>query len=148
MKQRGGLVHKYQIEGKSRTLTVYSRKDLRKSPADWSTVDIKVNLSRLMQARTEVVRRLEANKCESCGKAQGYFEVHHVSKLKDVQRKELWQQGMVAMKRTTLILCVEGHDLLHRGALPDWRHRTGEGGERSTLKGVCCVREGVDGHPC
>ncbi|MGK5095043.1 hypothetical protein WDW89_23915, partial [Deltaproteobacteria bacterium TL4] len=35
--------------------------------------------------------------------------------------KENWQRLMIARRRKTLVLCVECHDLLHRGKLPDWR---------------------------
>jgi hypothetical protein len=50
--------------------------------------------------------------------------VHHVRKLKDVKDgKALWQKVMAAMQRKKLVLCVECHDRLHRGELPDWRWR-------------------------
>jgi predicted HNH restriction endonuclease len=61
--------------------------------------------------------------CEYCGTAEGYFEVHHVRKLKDLDGKEHWQQVMAAMRRKTLVLCHVCHRLLHSGTLPDWRYR-------------------------
>ena len=62
-------------------------------------------------------QRLNASVCESCGKEGGYFEVHHVRKLKDLQGKQWWEQVMSARKRKTLILCNECHILLHAGKL-------------------------------
>jgi len=51
-------------------------------------------------------------------------EVHHVRKLKDVlDHKELWQQVMAAMRRKTIILCVDCHQQLHQGTLPPWKRR-------------------------
>ena len=43
-------------------------------------------------------------------------------KLKDVQKgKRAWQQQMAAMRRKTLILCIDCHKELHHGNLKDWR---------------------------
>ena len=67
--------------------------------------------------RSSLEQRLDASVCESCGKEGGYFEVHHVRKLKDLQGKQWWEQVMSARKRKTLILCNECHILLHAGKL-------------------------------
>jgi len=62
------------------------------------------------------------SKCEYCGKEEGYFEVHHVKKLANIQKGvETWKRLMMARKRKTLVLCVECHDRLHAGTLPDVR---------------------------
>jgi group II intron reverse transcriptase/maturase len=73
--------------------------------------------------RSSLKQRIEANVCESCEKEGGFFEVHHIRKLKDVQGKEGWKQIMIARKRKTLILCNECHDLLHAGKLSDRRKK-------------------------
>jgi len=71
---------------------------------------------------TELLERMNAGKCEYCGKEKGYFEVHHVRKLKDIKDgKDPWQIHMIQRKRKTLVLCVECHHLLHAGKLPSWR---------------------------
>ena len=67
--------------------------------------------------RSSLQQRLEANVCEFCGKEGGFFEVHHVKKLKDVYGKEGWEQIMIGRKRKTLILCNECHDKLYAGKL-------------------------------
>jgi predicted HNH restriction endonuclease len=89
-------------------------------------VDIEPNVARYTWSRTEIVQRLNAQTCEYCGTDEGYFEVHHVRKLKDLDGKERWQQVMATMRRKTLVLCHICHELLHNGTLPDWRYRATE----------------------
>jgi hypothetical protein len=87
-------------------------------------VDLQPNTCVFTLGRTEIIQRLNAERCEYCGTEKGYFEVHHVRKLADVQEgKALWQQIMAAMRRKTLVLCVPCHDQLTTGTLPSWRHR-------------------------
>jgi RNA-directed DNA polymerase len=77
-----------------------------------------------MLSRTDILQRLNARVCESCGKDDGYFEVHHVRKLKDPKdrhKKAWWEHVMIARNRKTLVLCVDCHDKLHSGTLPDYR---------------------------
>lgn len=84
-------------------------------------VDELPNLSPYMRTY-ELEEKLKANKCEICGKSDGYFETHHVRKLKDIaDGTQNWKRFMMARKRKTLVLCVECHRLLHVGSLPDWR---------------------------
>ncbi len=72
--------------------------------------------------RTEIIQRLNARVCEYCGKDYGHFEVHHIRKMADISKGlEPWKQVMIARRRKTLVLCVECHDLLHAGKLPDYR---------------------------
>jgi hypothetical protein len=72
---------------------------------------------------TELLERMQANECEYCGRQDGYFEVHHVRKLADIQNgKAPWQLLMIARRRKTLVLCISCHVRLHHGTLPDWRH--------------------------
>ena len=74
--------------------------------------------------RSEITERLNAEECEYCGKIGGYFEVHHVRKMADIKEgKELWQWVMTARNRKKLVICVECHDLLHAGKLPDFRYK-------------------------
>ena len=75
-------------------------------------------------SRTEIIERLNAEECEYCGKTGGYFEVRHVRKMADIKKgKELWQEVMVARNRKKIVLCIECHDLLHAGKLPDYRYK-------------------------
>jgi group II intron reverse transcriptase/maturase len=99
-------------EGKSKRYTLFTLRDW-KPPQPKEDVDQLPSTAHLRFGRSTLDQRLNANTCESCGKEGGYFEVHHVRKLKDLQGKEWWEQVMSYRKRKTMILCVECHDLLH-----------------------------------
>jgi len=69
--------------------------------------------------RTELVKRLLAERCEICGSTED-IEVHHVRKLADLKKRgrsdlPLWAQIMSARRRKTLVLCTRCHDDLHAG---------------------------------
>jgi group II intron reverse transcriptase/maturase len=75
----------------------------------------------VLNLRTDLIQRLQANECEICG-SQDNCEVHHIRKLSDLKnrwrgRKEkpAWVTRMIAMQRKTLIVCVKCHDLIHSG---------------------------------
>jgi len=119
------FVYKYEAKGKMVELPLFSLRHWKLSWTADRSVDIQPYIYAFTASRTEIVQRLNAGKCEYCGQDKGYFEVHHVRKLKDItDGKELWQQVMSAMRRKTMVLCVECHDLLHSGRLPDWRRRS------------------------
>lgn len=74
--------------------------------------------------RTELIRWLNVNVCEYCGKVGGYMEVHHIRSLKDIQRgKQEWQKQMSYMRRKTMVLCIDCHHELHGRGLPGWRQK-------------------------
>lgn len=69
--------------------------------------------------RTELVKRLLAEKCELCGSTKN-IEVHHIRKLADLKKKgqaevPKWVQIMSARKRKTLVVCRECHVAIHNG---------------------------------
>jgi group II intron reverse transcriptase/maturase len=77
--------------------------------------------------RSGLITRMSANKCEMCGD-EGYVEVHHVRKLKDVNKpgrriKPWWIHRMASLRRKTLICCHECHRAIHGGRhLAKWEH--------------------------
>jgi plasmid stabilization system protein ParE len=117
--------------------------------------------------RTDPVKRLLKQECEMCGRTRielarvetrrvlGYIDAHHVRKLADLRRpgqRELpdWKKRMIAMRRKTLIVCIECHDNIHAGrpCRPRVREESDMdivSGEPDTLKGVRPVRGGADG---
>ena len=110
---------KYNLLGKRFPIKL---KYLEKKKGFNAKVDVKPNLYRF-NGGTELIRRYNAQKCEYCGKTEGGFEIHHIRKLADISEgKEAWQRIMIARKRKTLVLCIECHDLLHAGKLPDRRY--------------------------
>lgn len=72
-------------------------------------------------ARSDIIRRLQAETCELCG-VQGNCEVHHVRKLSDLKKKWAgrkdkphWVKRMIAMQRKTLVVCQKCHRDIHAG---------------------------------
>jgi hypothetical protein len=119
------LAWRYEAKGKTRTQRAFS---IRQWSPSWTAnrdIDIQPYTYAFTAGRTEIVQRLNARKCEYCGTTEGYFDVHHIRKLADLKDgKALWQKVMSAMRRKTLVLCIECHDRLHSGQLPDWRWRS------------------------
>lgn len=106
----------YTKEGKPRRYTLFKLRNWT-PPQPKEEVDALPNTVHLRFGRSTLDQRLNASICESCGTEGGFFEVHHVRKLKDLQGKKWWEQVMSHRKRKTLILCNECHDLLHAGKL-------------------------------
>ncbi|NVN38776.1 RNA-dependent DNA polymerase [Komagataeibacter swingsii] len=112
---------RFERNGEIDYLPVYSLKDRKKAEIHMDT-DKKPNLF-LYSSRSELLRRLSANRCEYCGDEDGPFEIHHVRKLKDVSKgTEKWKKLMIQRQRKTLVLCKPCHVDLHRGSLPDNRY--------------------------
>ena len=123
LKQGRDYVYHYRVQGSRRQLKLYALKTLKKPAKHWPTIDVESKVAQYTLSRTEIVQRLHAHRCEYCGTKEGGFAVHHVRKLTDLHGKEHWQQIMAAMRRKTLVRCHDCHQLLHSGALPDWRYR-------------------------
>lgn len=105
-------------EGKGKRYTLFTLRDWKvPTSKQYDNVDTLPNTVHLRFSRSTLQQRLNEDVCESCGKEKGYFEVHHVRKLEDVQGKQWWEQVMSARQRKTFVLCVECHDLLHAGKL-------------------------------
>jgi group II intron reverse transcriptase/maturase len=68
---------------------------------------------------SELVKRLEADRCELCGSGDR-IQVHHIRKLSDLTRngrraKEPWEAVMIARKRKTLVVCLPCHEKIDHG---------------------------------
>jgi group II intron reverse transcriptase/maturase len=87
----------------------------------------------VFSARSEVVQRLLAKRCELCG-AEGNCQVHHVRKLADLNQpgrsdKPLWVKRMAARRRKTLVVCQSCHAAIHRERPSRHSFRTAATGE-------------------
>ncbi len=76
---------------------------------------------RVYGGRTELVKRLLADRCELCGSTEN-IEVHHIRKLSDLQKKgrtekSAWAINMAVRNRKTLVVCRECHNAIHNGKL-------------------------------
>jgi hypothetical protein len=107
--------------GKRREVRLFQLKNVHRKPQEYGHIDYPPFTFHYSKG-SELLQRMNAHKCEYCGKEEGYFEVHHVKKLANIQKGvETWKRLMMARKRKTLVLCVECHDRLHAGTLPDVR---------------------------
>lgn len=80
-------------------------------------IDTIPNTYAITLSRTELIKKLEANTCEYCG-SQENVEVHHIHKMKDINRnEELWAVMMKSRNRKTIVLCRNCHHKLHNGTL-------------------------------
>jgi hypothetical protein len=74
----------------------------------------------IFNPRTELVVRLQADRCEICESRDG-VQVHHIRKLADLKKKgrtlDLYQHVMAARRRKTLVLCRKCHAAAHTGRL-------------------------------
>jgi group II intron reverse transcriptase/maturase len=80
-----------------------------------------------IRCRHQILKRLEAEKCELCEKPcdPATMEVHHVRKLKDVKQKYAkrgkdipqWVLRMSSLRRKTLVVCKRCHDEIHAGKI-------------------------------
>jgi group II intron reverse transcriptase/maturase len=59
------------------------------------------------------IKRLKAGKCELCGKDNISVIMHHVRKLKDLKGDSEWENLMRTMRRKSLAVCSDCHDLIH-----------------------------------
>ncbi|MHB8627131.1 MAG: reverse transcriptase/maturase family protein [Aggregatilineales bacterium] len=73
----------------------------------------------VQDVRSDLIRRLQANTCEICGK-QTECQVHHIRKLSNLKerwagrkQKPEWVIRMIAIQRKTLIVCVDCHKEIH-----------------------------------
>jgi AI2M/AI1M-like, HNH endonuclease len=134
LKREDGYALTVKGEHQTRTIRVFLLKDLKQPDANNSRLDTMFNSLTLTLNRSELIRRLNAQKCEYCESTEGPFEVHHIRKMKDVaQGKALWQKMMAARNRKTLILCLHCHQRLHAGTLPEKEYR------KKLVKGEPCA---------
>jgi group II intron reverse transcriptase/maturase len=110
------------VDGKTRLLKVFKVKHRMGKPR-YGDLDRRPSSIAFATRPSEIITRLERNSCEYCGRKGGYFEVHHIRRLKDVRKSKQqdWEKLMCAIRRKTLVLCYECHNQLHHGGLPSWK---------------------------
>lgn len=124
LKQQDGTFIYYDHSGsKRRDFKLYRPMiDFKAKPLNYGDIDNQFNPNILLNAPSELIQRMEARKCEYCGKEEGYFEVHHIRNMKSLAKnKEIWAVIMSRMNRKTMVLCRECHEDLHAGRLPTWK---------------------------
>jgi group II intron reverse transcriptase/maturase len=100
--------------------------------------------------RSDLIQRLQADKCELCG-SQERCEVHHIRKLSDLKQrwrgrkaKPEWAKRMIALRRKTLVVCHRCHTDIHAGK-PIPKVRKVGSGEPDDAKVSRPVRRGAVG---
>jgi group II intron reverse transcriptase/maturase len=75
----------------------------------------------VLSTHTDLVQRLQADRCELCGSHKD-CEVHHIRKLIGLKKrwrgrkeKPEWVKRMIALRRKTLVVCRRCHDDIHAG---------------------------------
>lgn len=67
-------------------------------------------------ARTSLIDRLKARRCEIC-LSENDLQMHHVRKLSELKGKKTWEIWMIARKRKTMAVCRSCHIKIHGGRL-------------------------------
>jgi hypothetical protein len=91
LREGNDYVLRYKVNGEEKKVGIFKLKDLTLEPKTWERVDLLPNTCSY-ERRTEILERMNAQICKYCGQEDGYFEVHHVRKLSDIERR----QGEVA----------------------------------------------------
>jgi AI2M/AI1M-like, HNH endonuclease len=142
LRRKRSLILRYECNGKAKELKVFKLSELKLTPKRYDHVD-NIPQTLTYSSGTELLQRWNAQECEICGKTEGYFEIHHIRKLKEIRDgKQRWQKLMMARKRKTLVLCVECHHLLHAGKLPSWKFKENKMESRVHRKDVSTGSEG------
>ena len=116
-KKNGVFCVTYDTKKGKRTSYFYHDKFPRKKVAlKQAGIDTQPNVM-MYKARTELVQRFLANKCEWCGSESDDMEVHHIKKIKDLKGKKMWEIRMIERRRKTMVLCHSCHVRLHAGKL-------------------------------
>ena len=123
-----------------------STRQLAKGIINYQQPDVKPNTLKY-KSRTELGKRLRAQKCEWCGVQKGSMEVHHVRKLGDLIGKTNWERQMIQRRRKTMVLCVECHDELHAGRLKEKKRMHRENGRAGYLETCKSGSEGSSVKP-
>ncbi|MBF0649222.1 group II intron reverse transcriptase/maturase [Dysgonomonas sp. GY75] len=106
-------VHFKNKKGEDKIRVFYNEGFKRKNPNYQSWVD---NLKApITISTTSLIDRLKAEKCELCGATDKKLDMHHVRKLKGLDKKKPWEKLMIARQRKTIALCKSCHKLTDIG---------------------------------
>ena len=103
-------------KGKKTLTTHFGAVPLKRNPRPSKLTD---KITRMGMNHSELIQRMMKDECEMCGE-KGKVEVHHVRKLKDVnkpgrRKKPEWVHRMAAIRRKTLMVCGTCHKAIHAG---------------------------------
>jgi group II intron reverse transcriptase/maturase len=105
----------YEGRTGKRLMRVFALKHAAAGKVHRADVD-RVPVDRI-DARSDVIARLQARACQACGDSDVPVEVHHARRLSDVQHRSLRVRVNAARTRKRLVLCVPCHKAHHAGRL-------------------------------
>jgi hypothetical protein len=114
---RMGLMVKIEREGKDPLVASFGEIPLRRQSR--AILADHINGISYQARHTEILQRLQADRCEICG-SNDRVQVHHTRKLADLQRRgqaerPLHVKIMAARRRKTLVVCTPCHQDIHAG---------------------------------
>src|SRR5262249_10830526 len=97
-------------EGRAPLRAKYGGFPIRRNP--W--VALNDSPKSVWNKRSELLDRLQAERCELCG-GVNQIEVHHLRKLADLKGRATWVQLMAARRKKTSMVCQPCHNRIHAG---------------------------------
>ena len=79
-------VREWDSKGKLREVKLFRLKEVKREAPVYGDVDTPPLIFKYT-AGSELLKRINANKCEYCEKEGGYFEVHHIRKLANINAR-------------------------------------------------------------
>ncbi|WP_339156757.1 hypothetical protein J4T85_021965 (plasmid) [Sinorhizobium medicae] len=138
---------RFQVGEEPREIKIWQLKDLKCEPRKWGDID-RPQSSKFVFSRTEMVERLNAQKCARCGRTDLPCEIHHVRKIAEMEKAGLARYMPAARLRKRIVLCQPCHRSVHAGGQVDQRRDgTRSRGEPDALKGASPVRRGAEPRP-
>ncbi len=96
---------------------LFTLKHVRKKEPSARNADSIASTSYLDLSRTDLMDRLMAQQCESCGASDAPMEIHHARRMADVSHQSLMARLKAARLRKRVVLCRPCHTALHAGGL-------------------------------
>jgi RNA-directed DNA polymerase len=121
--QRGKYGVRYESKDSQKFREVFRLKHVSDGATTYRTVDEIRDYPFLGMSRTDLLDRLRAKQCESCGLTDVPLEIHHARRLSDISHQSLAAQLVAAKRRKRLALCQPCHRALHNGTLTARLHQ-------------------------
>jgi group II intron reverse transcriptase/maturase len=111
-KRDGKFLIPYETKAGMKQCEFYSKgfKRIKKAGLEIDTLPVYKKYDR----PNSIAARLKRGECELCGVKSESIRMHHVRKLKELKGTSEWEQVMIKMRRKSLTVCRECHDLIHK----------------------------------
>lgn len=106
---------------------LFTLKHVRRREPSARNMDRFASTAYLDLSRTDLMDRLMAQQCESCGATDAPMEIHHARRMADVSHQSLMARIKAARRRKRIVLCRSCHTALHAGELQARLHQVKAG---------------------